>query len=268
MDEMGNIFAGFCCAVLLMSTGEVAPVPLAANHHPWGQYTPGSWCIVQTTTVSNVEGRVVQSSQTLKITLQLIDESGITLQELETIAVSGKIVEKQPRIVKYDFFQEPIQENVHVNQMLPVKQKIGKNVIPCAIRTYEHRTAGVHLTTTVLYTPHVYPYIIRVEKTLRSSLNNEDTDGQIVRQSVTLVMETSALKTFRSSRKNRTYTLQTVEKVGNITKITDARCSWDVPGGLLESTTKEIDAQNREVRRSVSRTINYFANDPPQIYRN
>jgi len=258
MDGMGNLFVGFCYAVLLMSAGEIAPVPLTASHHTWGQFLPQSWCIVQTVTVSNFEGRAVQSLQTVKTTLQFIDESGITLQESETLEVGGKIDERQPRTVKYDFFQEPIQENVQIKPGMSGSLKIGKNVIPCAVRIYESRTAGGHLTTTIWYSPYVYPYVIRVEKILRSIPDGGGMGGQIIRQSVTSVMETSALKTLRSSRRNKTYTLQTIEKVGNITKITDARCSWDVPGGLLESMTREIDAQNREIRRSVSRMSNYW----------
>jgi len=258
-----------CCAILLAATGAGAPVPLTANEHPWGQFLPNSWCIVQTVAVSNCEGRVVQSSQTVRTTLRSLEADGITLHESETLEVGGKFDEKQPRIIKQDFFQEPIQENVRISQEIPARLMIEKEkkVVPCAIRVYEQRTAGGILTTTIWYTPHVYPYVFRVEKILRALSAGEGTGGPIIRSSVTLVQETAALKGLRGSRRNRTYTLQTVEKVGNTTKITDARCSWDVPGGLLESTTREFDAQNREIRRSVSRMTNYFAYDPSQRFR-
>ena len=267
---MSGVVTCLTCAIAMAADAWGAPIPLTANEHPWGQFLPNSWCIVQTVTISDFEGRAVQSSQTVRMTLQSVEANRITWQESETLEVGGKIDQKQPRIIKQDFFQEPIQDNVRISQGTPVKLMIEKEkkVVPCAIRIYEQRTSGGILTTTIWYTPNVYPYIFRVEKILRTIPEGEGTSGQIVRSSVMLVQETSALKTLRSSRRNRTYTQQTVEKVGNTTKITDARCSCDVPGGLLESTTREFDAQNKEIRRCVSRMTNYFACDPSQRYRN
>jgi len=252
------MFTGFCWAALLFATEAGATEPLTAAEHPWGNFLPNSWCIVQTTTISNIDGRAVQSQQTVRTILHSLDENGITLQETETLNLGGRIVEKKPQILKYDFFQEPIQENVQIRQGLPVKLTIDKKVVPCAVRIYEQQTSAGRLTTTIWYTPHVYPYVLRVEKIQRGPSEGENATGSIIRQSVTLVMETSALKALRN-RRNRTYTTQTVERAGNITRITDANCSWDVPGGLLVSTTREFDAQNREVRRSVSQMTNYFS---------
>ena len=274
---MGNLFSGLCWVVLLIAADGGAPTLLTANEHPWGSFQPNSWRIVQTVIISNIDGRAVHSMQTVKTTLQSIDGNSVTLQESETLNLGGRPVEKKPQIVKYDFFQEPVQENVQVRHGEPVKLMIDRKVVPCAVRIYEQQTTGGRLTTTIWYTPHVYPYVLRVERILRSSPEGGEhtvgqvPGGQVIRQSVTLVQETSALKTLRSNRRNRTYTLQTTERIGNVTKITDARCSWDVPGGLLESTTREFDAHNREVRRSVSKMTNYFSVElfpgPPQRFR-
>ena len=268
---MSSLIIGLCCAVLLTAAEGTAPILLTANEHPWGHFQPKSWNIVQTVIISNLEGRAIQSTHKVKTTLQSIDANGITLQESETFELGGKIVEKKPQTVQFDFFQEPVQENIQIRQGLPVKLMIDKKVVPCAVRVYEQQTAGGLLTTTIWHTPHVYPHVLRVEKILRSSPDNENTGGRILRQSITLVQETSALKNTRISRRNKTYRLQTVEKAGNVTKITDALCSWDKPGGLLESTTREFDTQNREIRRSVSQMTNYYSHQPipvlPQRYR-
>ena len=258
MERMGNVFTGLSCVVLLLASEGGAQTALTANEHPWGSFAPKSWCIVETVTLSNIEGRAVQSSQKVKTVFEAVDKNGITLQETETLNVDGKIMEKKPLTTRYDFFQEAIQENVQVSQGLPAKLEIGKKVVPCAVRIYTQQTSGGLLTTTVWYTPLVYPYVLRVEKILLSPPDGDKPGGQVLLQSVMLVQETSALKSLRSSRRNRTYSLQTVEKAGNITKITEARCSWDYPGGLLESTTREFDTQNREIRRSVSKMTNYY----------
>ena len=266
IEEMGNMFVGLYCAVLLTTIGGGAPMVLTANEHPWGRFLPNTWCIVQTVTVSNIDGRVVRSTQTVRTTLQSVDESGVTLKKVETLEVGGNVIERRPQIVRYDFFNEPIQENVQVRQGEPVKLMIDRKVVPCAVRIYEQQTSGGHLTTTIWYTPYVYPYVLRVERILRDSSDGENA-GQIIRQSVTLVQETSALKALRGNRRNRTYTLRTEERAGNITRITEARCSWDVPGGLLESTTRELDAQGGEIRRSVSRMTNYFSHEMHPLFR-
>ena len=264
---MGSAALGLYFAVLMTVAAGDAPASLTANEHPWGRFLPNTWSIVQTVTVSNIDGRTVQSTQTVRTTLQSVDESNVTLQEMETVELGRRVVERRPQILQYDFFNEPIQENVQIRSGEPVKLMIDRKVVPCAVRIYEQQTSGGHLTTTVWYTPQVYPYVLRVEKVLRSASDGDNVAEQIIRQSVTLVQETSALRAWRGNRRNRTYTLQTVERVGNITRITDARCSWDVPGGLLESTTRELDAQNREIRLSVSRMTNYFAHEMHPTFR-
>ena len=266
MGGMGNVLVGFCYAVLLVATGESVPASLTANEHHWGRFLPNSWRIVQTVTISSIEGRVVQSTQTVRTTLQSVDEGSVSLLEEETLELGGKIVRKIPQTVRYDFYNEPImekssQDKVKVRQGPPDKLMLDRKVVPCSVRIYEQQTSGGILTTTIWYTPHVYPYVLRVEKVLQSLPEGDNAGGQIIRQSVTLVQETSALKALRGVRRNRTYTLQTVEKSGNITRITDARCSWDRPGGLLESTTREVNAQNVEIRRSVTRMTNYFSHE-------
>ena len=261
------MLVGLYCAALLTATGGGVPMPLTANEHPWGRFLPNTWNIVQTVTVSNIDGRIVRSTQTVRTTLQSVNESGVTLKEVETLELGGNIIERRPQIIRYDFFNEPIQENVQIRQGEPRKLMIDRKVVPCAVRIYEQQTPGGHLTTTIWYTPHVYPYVLRVERILRDSPDGENAGGQIIRQSVTLVQETSALKALRGNRRNRTYTLRTEERVGNITRITESRCSWDVPGGLLESTTRELDAQGREIRRSVSRMTNYFFHEMYPLFR-
>ena len=264
------MFVELCYAVLLTAAGEGVPTQLTANEHVWGGFLPKSWRIVQTVSVSNFEGRTVQSAQTVRTTLQSVDGDGITLQESETLTFDGKIVEKKPQVMKYDFFHEPIQENTQITQGQPAKLMIGKKVVPCAVRIYDQKTAGEHLTTTIWYTSEVYPYVLRVEKILRGMPDGENPGGKVIRQSVMLVQETAALRTLGGGRRSRTYSVQMEEKAGNITRITESRCSWDVPGGLLEATTREFDAQNKEIRRSVSRMTNYFSYElisPPQQLR-
>lgn len=261
---MGVVLTGFYCAVLF-AIGEIAPVPLTANEHPWGRFAPNSWSIVQTTILSPQEGTTIQSLQTVRTTLRSIEGNALTLEVSETLELGGKTVKKKPQIVKTDFYQEPILENTTIRHGPPTKLLIDKKVVPCVVRIYEQQSASGKLTTTVWYTPHIYPYILRVEKRLLTSPTGDNGAAQIVRQSTAAVQTTSALKSLRSSRRNRIYTMQTVEKEGNITKITDARYSWDVPGGLLESTTREFDSQNREIRRSVSRMANYFLDVPVTI---
>jgi hypothetical protein len=188
-----------------------------------------------------------------------VDRNSVTLTEAETLNLNGKIVVKTPQLIKHDFFQEPIQENVIIRQGEPGKVQMinKKTIVPCTVRIYEQQTAGGHLTTTIWYSSQVYPYVLRVEKILRDSPDGENARGRIIRQSVMLVQETSALRLLRGVRNNRTYSVQTEEKAGGITTITNARCSWDVPGGLLESTTQQFDEQNREISRSVSKMTNY-----------
>jgi hypothetical protein len=252
---------GFVCAALLAAAGDDdnTPTLLTAREHPWGNYLPQTWRTVETLSISNVGGRLIHSRQTVRTVLKDIDETGVTLEETELTRLGGRIIEKPTQTVKYDFFQERIQSDVKITQGAPVKLMIKGNrkIVLCSVRIYEQLTSSGILTTTICYTPQVYPYVLRVEKILRSAPDDDNAGGRVIRESGMLVVETSALKPTRGNRRNSSYTSQTVEKSGSIVKTTDASYRWDRPGGFMEATIIERDSRNREIQRSISRMVNY-----------
>jgi hypothetical protein len=254
-------FVFFSSLILLLSgavplaLSDQAPIQLTANEHPWGRFKPESYCRMQTTITSQYGEQKITSVQELKTTLISVEKNGITLQEEESVTIGDKIVEKTPKTFLYDFFQELVQEGAKISAGTPTKLMIDKQVVPCEVRIYELSTPVGRQTTTIWYTAQLFPYVMRVEKVLRCFPTDKDPSEQVLSQSVTVVQKTSALKSRGSKR--GTYNLQTTEKTGNVTKLTESRCSQNLPGGLECSTTREFDAQGKVIRTLETRLTNY-----------
>jgi hypothetical protein len=243
------IFAAF-----FLAGGEEIPPVLTAKEHPWGHFEPGSHCTIQTVITTNVGSQTSKFYRATKAELISVDKNGVHLQETETAETGNKLPGKERQTMRdTDFYQETVQKETQVRQGPLSKLMIGRKVVPCLTRIYETKTADGDLSVTIWYSPQVCPYVLRTERVLRSAA----ADKPVVYQCVAAVQETSALKS-KFGRNDKTYSIQITEKTaGNITKITEERGSWDIPGGILYSVTREFNEKNEEIRVTVSRTATY-----------
>jgi hypothetical protein len=248
------------------------PPLLTASEHPWGRFLPQSWVCLQKITRTNHEGYRMVDVRETKTTLQSIDPDGVTLQDVLTIGAGGKRTENPPNIRRFDFFQQPIQDEVSIRNASPTKLMIDHLVVPCEVRIYEQTTPSGKRKTTVWYSTQLYPYVLRSENVLRSIPTDKEPEERILDMTITEVLETSAFHLRKS--KFGTYRLRTTQKSGNVTTITEASCSRHVPGGILQKTTREFEGKGneiREIRTVTTRLINYsiptaVVAEPPLLY--
>lgn len=243
------------------TASEVPFSVLTVREHPWGCFYPGSWRHLQTVTwTAQVNQQTGQIKET-KTTLISADEEGVTLEEAGSVMMGKGWLQSTPQKKRYDFYQEPIADGVEVKLLPPHKLSVGNLIVPCERRTYQQETPFGKQKTTLWYTTQVYPYVFRVERVLRSLPTDKDPEERILNQSVTEVLDTSAFY-LRKNRFSGTYRLKTVRRSGSMTTVTETSCSRYIPGGVYQETTRELDAEGKEIRTSETRLINYHCAVP------
>lgn len=228
---------------------------LPARCSPWGRFQPGSWRRQQTTTWTRRDGARIPNVTESKITLRSIETDGLTLEEVSTVDMGGKRVETAPVGTRFDFFQQPIRENTILRADASRNLTVSNRIVPCQTRIYECTTPSGKHRTTVWFSPHIYPYVLRVERVLRSRSTDERPEETTLSRSTTEVVETSAFQIRKNKR--GTYRLRTIRNAGGITTITDSFCSRHIPGGVDRETIRELDETGREIRTVETRLINY-----------
>ncbi|GHT12294.1 hypothetical protein FACS1894170_06920 [Planctomycetales bacterium] len=232
-----------------------APVEnvLTETEHPWGTFGNGSYTVTQTKITTYSADAPVRSTQTIKTVLVSVEDDGVTLQVNESLQLGEKTINKEPHTIRSDFWQEPILQDVKISTGKPLKLVIGKKTVPCETRIYEQKVQGGIKTTTVWWNRYFFPYILRTERVLRTTtdVSKEKSAGEIVRQSVTVVVDVSG------SSSRRKYQLRTTEQSGKITKRVDTLCSNTIPGGIGYSITTETDETGKIVRKSQTNIQEY-----------
>ncbi len=216
---------------------------------------------MQTVTWTSQGGQQTGQVKETKMVLLSIDTESVTLEETASVGMGGRWLQSAPQKNRYDFLQEPILEGVEVTVLPPHKLTIGNRIVPCERRMYVRQTPFGKQKTTLWYTTQIYPYVFRVERVLRSIPTEKEPEERILNQSVTEVLDTSAFY-LRKSRFSGTYRMQTVLRSGSMTTVTETSCSRYVPGGVYQETTRELDAEGKEIRMSETRLINYHCAAP------
>lgn len=229
---------------------------LGAKEHPWGRFPVSSWNRVQTITQITRNGKTSQSIKETKTTLKSVDKDGITLEESSIVGFGGRQIETAPTRKRFDFFQQPIAEGVLVADVQPEKLVVDHLIVPCEKRVYRYSVPSGNIKTTVWYSTQIYPYIFRVEQIHRSHPTNRQEQPQVLNQSTTEVLESTAFDLRK--RHLGTYRIQTIRKSGDITTVSEMSCDRNVPGGMLKETVREFDANGQPIRVIETRLLNSF----------
>ena len=255
--------------VISQKPGKPAPIEepgvlLTAAEHPWGRFVPKTWTCTQTITWNYQDQQQTVMVRDTKTTLESIDDDGVTLQQASSTYVGGRRIESAPTLHRFDFFQEPIQENTVISNGGAGKLAIKNTnmVIPCEKRVYETPGPTEKQKTVIWYSTQLYPYIFRIDSVLTRLPTEAEPEERILRRSTSEVLESSSFHPRWS--KLGTYRIRTVKNDGSITTIIDASCSRHVPGGIVHEIIREFDASNKEVRTVETKLINYHCAIPHQ----
>jgi hypothetical protein len=237
---------------------------LTAKEHSWGRFAPSSWRRVQTTVWTiNADRRISNISET-KTVLDSVEDESVTLLEIASAGTNAETEGIKPVKKHFDFYNVALGEGMKIINAEPMKIVIDGRIIPCERRIYEQTTSTVTRKITVWYSTQIYPYVMRVERTVKNVPTTKEPEIKILSQSTFEVTDSSAFRLLTS--KQGTYRTKIIKRNGGVTIVTDSYCSMYVPGGLIKENTQEFDGSGVVIRLSETRLLNYYyVSLPPAI---
>lgn len=237
---------------------EAGTAGISARFHPWGAFDPGTWKTVRVVTETlNEQGQVVSTCTTDTTTvLKDIDNQGVTLEIQTCMEVAGKRFEAEPQTLKQGFHGELIGPNLKIKEPTEGQVEVDGSKIACMSQQLEAVVPSGKTVTTIYYSPTVPPYILKREST------TTDAEGEHVlgETSVDVITFTLPLK-LQGALKNGIQ-MKTVHKNAKGTVTTLADVLPEVPGGVVSSSSKEVDKSGRLIRRSTLALVDY--DDDPE----
>jgi hypothetical protein len=230
---------------------------ITARFHPWGLFDPGAWKTVRVVTETLDErGQVVSTSTTdSKTTLVDIDNSAVTLEIQACVEVAGKRFEAESQTVKQGFHGELVGPNLTLKEPINGEVVIEGRKIPCKVQELESAAPNGKTVTTIYYSVTVAPYILKRE----SVTTDAESKNVLSETSVEVILLSMPLR-LRGEIKSG-IKVRTVHKNTNGTVTTLADVLPKVPGGVVASSSKEIDKAGHLVRRSTLELSDY-STDP------
>ena len=226
---------------------------VTAKLHPWGHFDPGAWKTVRVVTETLNEQQQVVSTSTAdtKTTLVDVDNDGVTLEIQTCIEVAGKRFEAEPQTVKQGFHGELSVPNLKLTEPTDGQVTIEDQKIACKVQQLESVGADSRTTTTICYSPTLPPYVLKRE----SVTNDLEGKTELSKTTVEVVSLNMPLE-LQGKTKNGTY-VKTVHRSAKGVTTTLALVLPEVPGGVVSSSSKEVDKTGRLVRRSTLKLIDY-----------
>ncbi|MDR1052662.1 MAG: hypothetical protein LBL39_00650 [Planctomycetaceae bacterium] len=245
-------------------TGGLPASSLTAMENSWGRFAPSSWRRVQTTVWTTNAGHRISNVSETKTVLDSVDDESVTLLETITAGTTTEKTETKPVKKYFDFYNIALNDNTKIINETPMKLALNGRIVPCERRTYEQITPTVTRKITVWYSTQVYPYVMRIERTIKNVPTATESEAKVLSQSTYEVTDSSALRLLTS--KQGTYRTRIIKRSGDVTSVTESYCSLHVPGGQVRESTREFDGQGNEIRFVEIRLLNYyFVSLPPPI---
>lgn len=223
------------------------------EHNSWARFKPGAWKLVRVVAEELDENGLVSSTSITetKTTLVEVDEDGVTLEISVTVDVAGKRLEPAPRMVKQGFHGEQICKDISIKDLGPSTVTIENRKIP--IRVIEIKCPGptASSVTKIFYSPEQAPYILR-----RKSITL-GADGKKVLSEMTVEVTALDMPWKIGAQTSNAAVVRAVNKHERGTVTILAFTSTDMPGGILSHTRKELDKNQRVIRRNTLELLDY-----------
>ncbi|MGE0607362.1 MAG: hypothetical protein AB7O62_09735 [Pirellulales bacterium] len=229
------------------------------EHHPWGRYEPGAWKSVRVATETfDAAGQATNISiSDTHSTLEAADEQTFTLRIESSVEVAGKRITAAPQTVVQRYDGAPADQKLVPGASGSDRVLIDGAPYNCDILQLETSGPMTRTLTKTFYCKTLMPYVLRRETTTTNTQTNVVV-GRSTLETIALDMPTKlGLQTLPASHLKAT---QQHEKGTNVTLLVT---SFEVPGGVLSHSSKELDTEGRLVRRSTLELLDF--GDTPEI---
>ena len=241
--------------------------PLTKRENPWGAFLPGTW-VVRRTNSQRYSGSVANSVTDTYLTLEEVNDNSLTLRKETIIGLVAGAVAPTPIRQTFDFYQQPLFENVEIEQLQPQTLVIARRQIVCQVCRYTQISDDQKKTTTIWYSNTVLPYLLRSEEIRTNNPDSPDQVETVLSHTIMTVTDTSGVRLFKNILNE--YKTQTIKKTAAGTTVSQASFSENIPGGLLHEVTVETDPVGKILARNVTSVCDYFvasSGTPTRRYR-
>lgn len=226
-------------------------IGLESGHDPWGRFDPGAWKVVRVVTESfDPQGTETSTTET-RTSLLEIGENSLTLRMEVVVDVEGTRFRADPKTIEQGFHGEPLVPDMTIERLDDATLTVQDRQILCRVRRLTYSTARAKTVTEVYFSTSVEPFVLR-RKTVKTDLES----GEVLSQTTVEVVEMNVPRRVLGRTRNTHY-IKRVHKHPKGTVTTAAFFCNDVPGGLVCQTLKELDNEERLIRRSSLELIDY-----------
>ena len=229
------------------------PPAFPKEHHAWARFQPGAWKTYRLVTETlDEQGKVVSVNVTTTTKLlERVGESDYTLEVKDTVEVLGRKQVGDPQSITYNLFDQANGETTSVKKAKNEKISIEGQEFECQSWIVESISEERTRRTKLLYCDDRCPY------TLHRETSTMPAEGKTP-SSTTIELVTAFDMPFKY-RGNilATSHIRTERKTPKGVKITIAVYCDKVPGGIVYSTSKELDTEGRLIRRGALELVEY-----------
>ena len=249
------LLAALCWAgSLSMVQGAEADLVLQQSH-AWGRFGKGSWRQVRIVTESFDElGHLTHSSITdNKTTVEEVTPERVTLKIEVTVEVAGQKFPSQPQTIKQGYAGENVGQTVSIKSLAPEVVIVDGREIPCETQQIEILGGASKEVSLISYSLQLTPPILKRKSTL-----SDVASAKMVQQATSEVKALDMSRTVLDEIEPRTAYLVLQEQKTD--RGTTTTWSWhvpEVPGEIVDQSSKKVDGQGRLVRRSTLELVGY-----------
>ena len=231
------------------------------EHHNWGRFERGAWRTVRvaTETFDNAGLPTNLSVTDTKSTQQEATEQSYTLRIESAVEVAGKRITAAPQTVVQRYDGAPAEQQPAAGAVGSERVLIDGASYNCDVFQLETTAPMSRTVAKTFYCKTVLPYVLRRETVTTNSQTNVISGRSIV-ETIALEMPAKALQETFSTSHFKAW--QQHEKGTSVTMLVSC---FDVPGGVVSHTSKELDTEGRLVRRSTLELLDYGSAARPEV---
>lgn len=266
MMGLGRNLILLVAAIALAKGVLAAPLAVAGDGadllrqaHAWARFGQGAWRQVRIVSESfDDKGQLIHSSTTDNITtVQEVAPDHVTLKVEVTVEAEGKRFPSQPQTLRQGFAGENVGQTVSFKPLEAETVVVGGRSITCQAQQIEIVGGASKEVTQISYSPQVVPPILRRKTTLVDAASGKTTQEALVE---VLAIDVRHHVLGEPKRAYRVQTLQTTDRGATSTVAVHVS---DIPGEVVEQTSKKLDSAGQLERRSRLELVGYGVNEEP-----
>lgn len=244
---------------------------LTSAENAWGRFALNSWVRYQITVTARDGSASSRSVTEVRQTLEKIDDQSYTIQRSVSVRTGAQELVRRPELITYNFYDRAVDhdlvstigscENIAIKGPdFPLLREVTgiSRVVPCYVRIFSRRMENRREETKIWYSPVVFPYLLKQQSRVFVLPDDENGEETLYRSSTTEIWKSPVDLRLGLAQDWVTSTTET-DATGRIRAQVTTFHSSQIPGGISGETAIEYNQEGKEILRSESRLLDYYA---------